>query len=78
MSASERIQKVIDNYSSAGANLLNWLSSEDIEQMPKTKTLLFGLIRIKPSEVEWRDWANDVACAASFRTLRETKSLFEE
>lgn len=57
----EAIQGLIDNYSAAGANLLDWLTKRDRADMPKTKN------------PEWERWANDVACRAAFSALREAK-----
>jgi len=56
------IQEIIDSYSVAGANLLSWLTAEDRKNMPRVK-----------SQTEWQDWANDVACRASFAAWREAK-----
>ena len=63
MSTTEAIQIMINNYSIAGANLLDWLDEEDIAAMPNKYA----------SEQQWRDWGNDVACRATFRALRQAK-----
>lgn len=61
--ASEAIQALIDNYSTAGANLLDWLDASDLAAMPKKRA----------SEQQWRGWGSDVACRATFRALRQAK-----
>ncbi len=75
--ASNRIQSIIDTYRTAGANLLNWLSDEDGERAPRHRRYLFGLIRLKPSSREWREWASDVACRTAFETLREARARID-
>lgn len=67
------IQNIIDTYAIAGANLLSWLDAEDRERMPKTRQRVAGLPVFPPSQIEWQDWANDVACRAFFRALKLAK-----
>lgn len=57
------VEQMIETYSSAGANLLDWLSKDDVAEQP----------RPRPSHRDWQAWANDVACRATFRTLREVR-----
>lgn len=71
--AAHAIQEVIDNYAIAGANLLQWLDKDDLAEMPKT-TRIGGLLPpFAPGELDWRNWANDVACRATFRALKQAK-----
>lgn len=67
------IQELIDRYAIAGANLLGWLTEEDERSIPKVKQRVAGLPVFPPSETDWRDWANDVACRSFFRALHEAK-----
>lgn len=65
MTPADDIQELIDRYSIAGADLLNWLSVEEVQNQPK-----------KPHEVA--SWANDIACRAYFAALREAKEAVSD
>lgn len=60
--AISAIQEMIDSYSIAGANVLDWLTKEDREQMPPSA-----------SQAD-RDWGSNVACRATFSALRDAQA----
>lgn len=74
----EVVQGMIDNYAKAGANLLDWLTIDDLVRMPKPRKYLFGLITIEPKEWEYREWANDIACRATFNALADVIERMQE
>ena len=75
---ADRIQKIIDHYAIAGANLLHWLTEDDHATIPRPHRPWWSLFKRHPSQREYEDWASDVACRATFNALREAKKAVEE
>lgn len=72
--AAKAIQGQIDTYSIAGANLLFWLTEDDLATMPRSHRVWWSLFRQHPSQREWEIWASDIACCATFDALRQAKA----
>lgn len=72
--AFAKVSDRIETYNSAGGTLLVWLTDEDRRNAPKWRRFL-GIPYAPPSRSDWINWADDIACRAHMKGLKEARDI---